>query len=230
MLSSNVDHLDEPWAREVPVIEAEGGQLGGRLRDAQALFNINDLLDASGQAIDRQSLTAYERLLAALQLDEALGANLAAWMLRNSQQSAIADGPGGTRRYFATGDLAQVAGYSEDARNRLQPYIVALPAWTAINVNTADPVVIAAATGMAPDEATRSVETRNRAWFRDGADFTGRARPDPAFQRLWATQSDFFEAQVTARHGDATVMARTLLHRQPERGRVDVAAVRFGGQ
>jgi general secretion pathway protein K len=230
MLSSNVDHLDEPWAREVPVVEAEGGQLGGRLTDAQARFNINDLIDGAGQAVDRDTLAVYRRLLAAVQLDGALAGNLADWMLQASRRAGAAAGaPPGQRAYFSTADLALVPGYTAAARERLQPYLVALPALTPININTADAPVLAAAADVSADAAARIVQMRTAAWFRDGADFANRAKPATAAGRLWATRSDFFEAQVTARHGDAQVMTRTLLRRQPERGRVDIAAVQFGG-
>jgi general secretion pathway protein K len=232
MRSSSVDHLDEPWAREVPVIEAEGGQLSGRLRDAQSRFNINNLIGADGNSVDRDMLLAYMRLLSAVQIDSALGPRLAERMLQASRRATASLDPKMSvprQSSFSLADLAQTMGYAADVVDRLQPYLVALPARTAINVNTADAVVLSAVADLSPLEAAKAVELRQHHWFADTADFANRVNPRATARQLWATQSSYFEAQVTARYGDVRVMTSTLLCRQLDQGRVSIIATQYGG-
>ena len=41
---SNADHLGEPWAQQMPAMPIENGQLAGRIRDQQGMFNLNNLV------------------------------------------------------------------------------------------------------------------------------------------------------------------------------------------
>jgi len=229
MMSNDVDHPGEPWAREVPAIDAEGGRISGRLRDAQARFNINALI-GSQNAIDRPMLAAYVRLLGAAGVDPALGPRLAEWMRMSGERKAARDGresmPGG-RLWFALADLERVDGYTPAVLERLLPHLVALPLRTPINVNTADVIVLAAA-GLTPAQAAGAVETRQRNWFRDVGDFVDRTRPQGFVAGIAVTQSMFFEAQVAARYHDARLTMIASLRRRPGRG-VDVVIMRVGG-
>jgi general secretion pathway protein K len=229
MTANSVDHLGEAWARQVPAIDAEGGQMGGYLRDALSCFNINNLVDESN-AIDRDMLMAYMRLLDRVGVDAALGPRLAEWMVRGGGGAQGARMPAVPRAYFALADLAQVAGYTPEVRGRLRPYLAALPQRTAINVNTADAVVLAAAADLSPDEAARAVAQRQTSWFRDSTDFANRSNSRLAARRLWTTQSNYFLAHVTAVFGDARVITTALLRRQPGLDRVEVAAMQYGNE
>ena len=227
LANSSVDHLGEAWARQVPAIDAEGGQIGGYLRDALACFNINNLVD-DVNVIDREMLAVYVRLLDRLGLDDALGPRLADWMARAGTQAGR--GQSGAKAYFALADLAQVPGYTPEVLQRLRPYLVALPQRTAINVNTADAVVLGAAADLSPAAAAEAVAQRQTSWFRDTAEFASRNNCRLAATRLWTVQSNFFLARVTAVVGDARVITTALLRRQPGLDRVEVAAVHYGNE
>lgn len=224
--TTSVDHLGEAWARPVPAMEAEGGQVGGYLSDALARFNINDLLDDSN-GVDRAMLNAYSRLLAGVGADTALAPRLADWMARSAAGQGERGLPG-VRNYYSLADLAQVPGYTPDLLQRLRPHLVALPQRTAINVNTADAVVLAAAADLSPGEAARAVAARQAGWFRDTADFLSRLNVRDAGNGLLTTRSDFFLARVTAAYGDAKVALGALLRRRA--GRVDLAAMEYGSE
>ena len=70
---SGIDHLGEIWARNLPVLPIEGGQIAGCLMDLQGLFNINSLALYSNKSWDDElqaqfadNKTTRRRLLANL--------------------------------------------------------------------------------------------------------------------------------------------------------------------
>jgi general secretion pathway protein K len=202
------------------------------LRDAQSRFNINNLIAEDGSTVDSDMLAAYTRLLAALEIDSSLGLGLAQRMLQASRNATAIHRsgiPDMRRLFFSLADLAQTTGYTPAILDQLSPYLVALPVRTAINVNTAEAVVLSAVADLSPLEAAKAIELRQHKWFHDTADFVNRANPHTKATNLLATQTGFFEAQVTARYGDVGVITRVLLHRLPDPGRVVIVATQQGG-
>lgn len=216
---SSVDHLEEPWATVVKETPAENGLLAGHLLDAQARFNVGNLLRDDG-SVDTVALAAYERLLEHLGLDRPLGEALALW-LRTRQQ-----GFSGMRYWPDLGELSQVPGYSAKVTTLLRPHVVSLPVATPVNLNTATTLVLAAVADLEPALAAQAESARRSAWYRDSADFRERNREAAGDNRLWSTQSNYFEAVIEARQGLARTRLRALLHRHS--GRVDVLAQHYG--
>ncbi len=69
-------------------------------------------------------------------------------------------------------ELALVRGFDGEVRARLRPFVTALPRFTAVNVNTAAPEVLAAIVeDLTLDAARALVAKRERAYFRNNADF-----------------------------------------------------------
>jgi len=117
------DGYGEPWAlvaQEEVVLDT--GRFAVTIRDAQAGLDLNGL--AAGGIAQAQALA---RLVAALDLPADTGARILA---------ALRDGPL-TR-------LGQVEGLDEQARERLGPYVSFLPIPGAVNLNTADPLLMGA--------------------------------------------------------------------------------------
>ncbi|MEO0911777.1 MAG: general secretion pathway protein GspK [Pseudomonadota bacterium] len=138
----DADHFSEPWAQ---VVQAEimlpEGRYSVSVEDAQARFNINLLVEPTVQ-----SMQLFSRLLAALDIPEGTGA---------ATVRALANGP-----VLSLEDLAR-RGVGEDVLEQLTPHIVALPEPTAINLNTAERVVLQALLGN--ERAARGLLARRSA-------------------------------------------------------------------
>lgn len=224
--SSDVDHLGEPWALRLPSMPVDNGSLAGHVEDQQGRFNLNNLL--SDGTIDVAQLERFRRLLAILALPPALADSLADWIDADNQPQPR--GGAEDAHYLAlqpphlaanrpltdVGELALVAGFDDTVRDRLRPFVTALPRFAAVNVNTASPEVIAATVdGLSLDEARGIVAQRKRAWFRDISDFTrqlptGLSVPS---QNI-AVNSDYFLATMSITIGGAQARGSALLARE----------------
>jgi len=151
----NVDSRDETWAKTLPPIPIEGGQVAGVITDAQGRFNVNDLVDAQG-AVDAVALARFERLLRAAGLDPRLSQAVVDWIDPDSQTTypagaeddyyAALDSPyrAANRPLAVASELRMVRGFDAQAWQALAPHVTALPQHTSINVNTADAMVLRA--------------------------------------------------------------------------------------
>jgi general secretion pathway protein K len=221
----NVDHLGEIWARPLPPVEAEGYALTGQVEDQDGRFNINNIV-ANG-AVDVAQLAILRRLLVGLDLPEDLAADIADWLDADSEalqggrderleyltrQPAVVPA---NRPLASFGELARVRGVDARVMARLAPYVAVLPERNRINVNTAPAEVIAALVpGLSLDQAYTLAARRERAYFRDQADFS-QALPAglSAEADMVATASRFFLVRARARHERVDIAGRALLRR-----------------
>jgi len=148
--------------------ELASASISGRVEDAQARFNLSNLVSriAPGQPwqTNAEGVLAYRRLLGALSLNPALAQTTADYMLRSLRD---AQGPGGwPLQLVSVDDLARVPGHDAQAIAALAPLVTVLPDRTAINVNTAlKPVLLAAIPSLSDSQAQRLIERRGSAYF-----------------------------------------------------------------
>jgi general secretion pathway protein K len=223
--SSNVDTLGEPWALRLPPIPVENGTLAGRIEDQQGRFNLNNLV-RDGK-VNLAQLAHFQALLSILGLPPALGDALVDWIdaddLPYSQAGAEdafylglpSPHLAANQPLMDVAELALVRGFNDSVRLRLRPFVAALPVFTAVNLNTAAPEVIAAVVeGLDLDGARALVEKRDRSYLRDRADFLSRlpggARAAPADIGF---ASDYFLVQLRVTVGDAQARSEALLAR-----------------
>lgn len=221
----NVDHLGEPWALRLPPVPVDNGELAGRIDDQQGLFNLNNLV-VNGVA-SAAHVAQFQRLLQVLDLPEALAAGLVDWIDADSEplpQGGAEDGHyqglqpptlAANRALTDVAELALVRGYDEGVRARLRPFVTALPRFTALNVNTAPPeVLVAVVRGLDLDAARAIVAQRERAYFRNVAEFRAQLPPGAeAGGSDLATASQFFMASVRVTIGSAVAQGAALLVR-----------------
>ena len=173
--SGGVDHLGEPWA--VPLAEARlatflaadaeapddaGLQafLAGSITDAQARYNLRNLINAERQ-IDPAQLRVLRRLCERAGLSAALADQIAAG-LHEAWTGQPAEAP------LAPRTLAELRwlGVPAEALQQLEGWLVLLPAPTPVNLNTAPaPVLAAALEGLDEAGAQRLVRARERRPF-----------------------------------------------------------------
>jgi general secretion pathway protein K len=224
-------HLGQPWALRLPAMPIENGSIGGYIIDAQGRININNLSTNSTAATSTRA--ALQRLFAAL----ALPANLVnavgdwvdaddktsdpggaedAWYLAQPIATLAANAP--VRR---VGELLLVRGVDPASMARARPFVAALDAPTAVNVNTAPAEVLAAIVdGLDAAAAASLVASREKTPFATIGYFKARLpRPDMVTdETVLDVKSDWFEVSIEARQGDTLARARALLKRSSTAG------------
>jgi general secretion pathway protein K len=208
-LNSTADHAGEAWAVKVPPTPVEEGEVSGEIADLSGRFNLNNL--APGGLPDARASGEFIRLLGQLGIDAGRATTLATRLQARLGQTASGGGP-----LLHPEQLRQLAGFDAALYARLQPLVAALPAPSAINVNTAPPeVLVALLPGLSPGEALTLTESRRRAWFRDLADFAARLpQPEaaPGAPHI-DIASRHFLVSGRARYGQAVVALEVLLER-----------------
>ena len=192
---SSVDTLDEPWA--TPLAEtrldqyvengkAEGDiadtTLSGGIEDAQARFNLNNL--ATNGVIDPTAVATFSRLLTLLNIPSEL-ANTTAKQVSQvihpsttiaSDSTGNADATANSKliAFQQVDDLLAVPGWSPKLLTIIRPFLICLPNYSAININTARAEVLSALLDIPMQDANTLVTSRKSASFRDLADASNR--------------------------------------------------------
>ncbi len=221
----DIDHLGEPWAMRLPPMSVESGELAGYIEDQQGLFNLNNLV--KGGKVNLAQLAHFQRLLSLLGLPAALAGTLADWVDADSEpqpqggaedETYLALQPpylAANRPLADVAELALVRGFDDGVLARLRPFVTALPVFTAVNVNTAPPEVLAAVIdGLGLDGARDLVAQRSRGYFRDRNDLL-RHLPQGILVAVddLSFGSDYFMARVRVTIGSAQARGTALLAR-----------------
>lgn len=171
-VDSQIDHLQEAWATQLPPFPTDDGWLEVQLMDAQGLYNINNLsvksryhddLSAPPEQRFSEQQKQFIRLLqsfADYPLSEAEAIEIAEAVIDWIDEDDQAAGPGGAESLYYSAEplslnaanqlvtdvseLALVRHMSAALLTRLQPLITALPSPTALNINTAPAQVLGA--------------------------------------------------------------------------------------
>ena len=222
---SNVDHLGEPWALRLPPMPVENGTLEGYIEDQHGAFNLNNLVKDG--KVSLAQLAHFRRLLSILGLPPALADALADWIDTDSEpqpQDGAEDGYylalqppylAANRPLTDVAELALVRGFDGNVRARLRPFVTALPRFTAVNVNTASPEVLAAVVeGLDLDGARALTARRERAYFRSFSDFFSQLPSGLTVAAEDITvSSDYFMATLHVTTGGAAARGTALLAR-----------------
>jgi len=240
---SEQDYLGEPWS--VPVAETrlsdflgaglrtdQAGEisfLSGRILDAQARFNLNNLYIWSAATggrvvdIDMPSLLAFRRLLQTLGMNPSVAQPTAQYLVRAARGTS-ADGQPVPRPPDTAADLLAIPGYTPEMVAALEPFITFLPERTKVNANTAEPEVLAAVIANLPLERARElVRQRDRAYFRNTADVGTQLRAiapqtDGSGTEALDVRSHYFLIYGLVRHERARRMQVSLIVRSDASG------------
>ena len=147
------DDLTENWAKPLPALPVEGGQITGQITDALGLFNINNLVRGGNPSAP--DIGAFKHLLQSLSIDPNLTDAVVDWI--DTDSITLPNGAEDIEYlqmktpYRAANQLMQsvdelrlVRGFTPDIVEKLRPWITALPQPTAININTASKEVLGA--------------------------------------------------------------------------------------
>lgn len=222
---NKTDSLLDTWAGLLESIPIEGGALSAQVFDQQARYNLNNLVDDSGKASDKD-MEAFQRLLAALQLDSTLASAIVDWIDADVNAGVAGaedvdylalDTPyrAANRPLTSISELLRVRGITEEVYEKLKPYVTALPVRTAINVNTAEvPVLMAAVKGLDEGSAAAIIEKRTEEVFADDASFRGQQALEGLEVGEISVNSHYFMIEANVQYGRSRVRQHTLIERQ----------------
>jgi general secretion pathway protein K len=220
---NSIDHLGESWAMGLPILPVEGGAIRVSIEDAQSRFNLNNLV--RNNAASPADFAIFQRLLLSLRLDPSLADSLVDWIDQDSQARAGGaedlDYLNGNPPYRAANrplasvdELRFVRGFDAKTVAALSPYVSVLPADnSAINVNTASPVLLAALTGLDMASAEGIAEGRRNSPMRDLGAFKDRLRGITAPQGGFDVKTEYFLIALDTSIGRHERRSEALLKR-----------------
>ena len=168
------DNLQEAWAQDFPPLPVEGGFVLIKIKDAQARFNLNNLVQQGKRNSNPADINILRNLLAQKNFSPDLVNRLIDWM----DENPILE-PGGAEdlEYLnldppyraanqplrSVDELRLVKDFTADVIRELAELVVVLPDYQPINVNTADAGVLAALLNINESQAKQLVQARETA-------------------------------------------------------------------
>jgi len=226
---NKIDHLGEPWASQIPPLPAEGGMISVALRDAQGLFNLNNLVQDDG-APSAPDIGIFQRLLQAQGLDPALIEPLIDWMDPDSNARAggaedadyLSLQPGyraANQRLTSVDELRLIKGFTPSVVEKLRPLVTVLPVRTEINVNTVIEPVLIAMFASSPGPLSKTIlQQRVTQPFKDVAQFRQMVPAGlPAPQAAYGVTTGHFLVTIGIRTGRLNQQSEALIARPADR-------------
>ena len=225
-----IDHEGENWSQTMDYLPVDGGFLSGALSDAQARFNLNNLVGKNPEQAAKQ----LERLLGFIEGIDPYAVQVIVQSTRDWIDSDIEprfpegaeddyyqglDMPYRTanRPFTSVSEMLLVRGVSREIYRSIQPFLATLPPDTPVNVNTASAEVIASlAEEVTLQEASSLVALREQEPYENPQAFlsqevlAGRVIDASSV----SVGSHYFLLQSSATVGTARVTLYSLLFRE----------------
>ena len=228
--------LNQPWAQGLVARPIESASAAGLLRDAQAKFNLNNLIGADGRRRAEDS-EIFVRLLETLKLDPGIADAIVDWLDSDDDVST----PGGAengyywsrqpafraanRAIFSMDELHRVKGIDDKIFAALSQYVTALPPVAGnerskININTTSRELLQAVLPtVSAEEITNILRLREIAPFSStGSEVGGikdrKALPPALVDAFLDVKSRHFEAALAITGEAAQVRMAAMLQLQ----------------
>lgn len=223
------DHLNEGWHTHAQ-FDPDRGDMRVRITDLHQQFNINNLVNNEQQR-DGDAGTLFQHLLNRLNLPPDTAKGVADWIdadttpqhYQSEDSSLLALSPPRRSADRAMADISEIRAselLSAEQLKQLQPFVVALPAFSAINVNTASATVLSALHQNLNGDAI--VALRENSPFQTVEQFL---QSPPLFgltvpTGLISVSSDYFQVDALVQVDKVQLLLRTRLHRQRDSGKI----------
>ncbi len=218
--------LNQPWAQGLKAIPIDSAIAAGRLHDEGGLFNLNNLVKNGVRS--EADVQVFRQLLTELKLNPDLASAVADWIDADDEPNGAGGAENATylslphpyraanQNLVQVEELLRVRGMEPVTLSRLRPFVTALPARTAVNLNTAPQEVLAALfPKLASDDLTALVKHRQAKPFADKvaiADYWKKLPPPTADDAVDVT-SQFFTVSIAIDNAGAQVRQSALLQR-----------------
>ncbi len=229
--NNQVDYLEEDWATQLPPMPVEGGQLAGTVEDLNARFNLNSLY-VNGQ-VDAVAVDCLRRLLTQLDVNSGIADALLDWLDADDKQRFPDGGEDslylglespyrvGNAPLTSSSELLLLHNMTAEDFAKLAPFVSALPAGAAVNVNTASAEVLQAMiAGIGAADVETLIANRGKTGYADINAFTsqqvlqGKTIPT----NLLAVSSDYFVVTSHVQFGRVTTSFQSMLYREKQTG------------
>lgn len=230
------DRLRDAWARtgEQAPFDIENGKMKVEIHDLQGRFNLNNVVNEGGQVVP-EAVAQLQRLLSVLQLNARYAAEWQDWLDKDQQRTTNGAEDVDYSDYRTAGRpesdisaLRLLQSMKPEDYEKLAPHVTTLPvANTAINVNTADAIVLRSLSPIINDSKAAQIVARQQS----------EGYPDvPAFQTAaglgaeeqlpsMAVTSNFFEVVVTVNYDNRWQRLRTVLRRDNNSGQATFTVI-----
>ncbi|MFT5535097.1 MAG: general secretion pathway protein K [Burkholderiaceae bacterium] len=220
--------------------DASSAVLSGYIVDAQSRLNVNALVRNGGE-LSPVDVTAFAKLLTNLRIPSAnalTNATVSYLLTARQPKAAVVPTSGSTTPTPGTAvstqspsgahmmpltqfdDLLAIPGFTEEILLKLKDYVTVLPfSDSKINVNTASTEVLSAViAGLGLSDAATLVASRERAYFKDAADFNNRLPATNATQETSAVSLDvkteYFLVNGKVKLNNAVLEVQSLVQRR----------------
>jgi len=228
MRSSTVDTLDEGWARPIAGMPIERAVVAGDIADEQGKFNLNNVVDGTRRS--EADIKLLRQILVAVELSPELADAVVDWV---DGDDDLTSGSGAESAYYLglprpyragnapmvqVDELYRVRGFDAKAVAKLRPYVTAIRERTALNMNTASDVVIAAAFGVPRAKVADLVAERRKNPFADKAAFIAAAQRSNLISAidLVDVKSSWFSVRIQVAQDDVVLGSEALVRRDPK--------------
>lgn len=171
---NDYDGFEDIWAKPMPPYAHQQYMLMLEVNDASSRFNINNLYHDN--AVDEMAFASFKQLLRLLELDEQLATAILDWQdpdntvhLDNANEADVytelnkanaATNAIANRPLISVEQLLDIPQMDAKTLARLRPYIVTVPVYTPININTANPLLVFAALNAAQELASEQAKKK----------------------------------------------------------------------
>lgn len=222
---NKIDSLDDDWAKALPPLPIEGGQMTGQVEDLQARFNLNNLVK-DGKP-NKTYIERFKRLLRNIELNEDIAVVIVDWVDINVETgfSGAEDNEylNSTPAYRTANqpmddvsELLLIKGVDFEAYEKLRPFVCVLKSETEINVNTASAEVLSSIVkDITLEDAKSLVEERNKEAHKKIEDFYEHPilKSSKVKKEGLSVSSQYFQLNSTAQIGRISLEYTTILRR-----------------
>jgi general secretion pathway protein K len=214
---SQVDSLDEAWAKPIVGLPVERAVVAGAIADEQGKFNLNNLVERGRRS--EADIQLFRHLLSSLALSPDLADPVVEWILPSGSDAYYlslarpyrsAHGP-----ISQVDELYRVRGFDAATVAKLRPFVTALPDRTLINANTANERLLAAAFPGAGEKIAALVAERSRKPFDTRQAWSERLGKDNLMAvNEFDVKSGWFSVLVRVQQDDVLLGAEALVKRE----------------
>lgn len=226
--SSDVDHLFELWNTTDAVFPLdEGGLVHVSINDLQGRFNLNWLsMDNPDRA---GALKAFDRLLVLIGADSAIAQELYQWFDADTGADYFYadEEPSYAPSYSAMADITELLllkSVDFEQFDLLSPWVSALPADSALNINTAPVEIIQTIAGYVDENiANQAITDRGEEGFQATTDFLNQDvfkenEQSGIYLSELSVTSLWFELYTEITLGENALSQRSVVHRDDDGG------------
>jgi general secretion pathway protein K len=214
--------IDQYIDRERVQGEVFDASLSGQIIDANSRLNLTNL--ATDAKLNVAPIAAFKKLLTQLRLDPGLATLAAQFVAAGQTPEVVSPNPGTPpvaaapvkqMKTIELEDLLDVPGFTVEALDKLRKFVVVLPEYSYVNVNTASAEVISAVIpNLSLAEAQALVEGRKRVPWRTMDEFknavTGQAQAGSDVK----VSSNYFLVQSWLKLDRASLNTEALIKRE----------------